>query len=125
MRLKHLCYRKLKKLFSLLRQALYVSLHNKVRAATRFDFKAYVDSVTEDLLHRQKAFWKWINKLRACHNPIPPINHKDQIVTCDSAKASLFNQYFVSVFTKEVLSSFPSVPDFPTDDRFTFVNNSF
>ena len=68
----------------------------------------------------QKVFWKWVNKIRVCRNPIPPINHKHQIVTCDSAKASLFNQYFVSVFTKEVLSSFPSVPDFPTDDRFIF-----
>ena len=56
----------------------------------------------------------------ACCNPIPPINQKDQIVTCDSAKAGLFNQYFVYVFNNEVLSSFPSVPDFPTDDRFTF-----
>ena len=38
----------------------------------------------------------------------------------DSTKASLFNQYFVSVFTKEILSSLPSVSDFLTDDRFTF-----
>ena len=53
--LKRLCYRKLKKLFSPSCQALYVSLHNKVCAATRFNFKAYVDSVTEDLHHRQQV----------------------------------------------------------------------
>ena len=38
----------------------------------------------------------------------------------DSTKANLFNQHFVSAFTKEVLSSLPSVSDFLTDDRFTF-----
>ena len=39
-------------LFSSSHQALYGSLSNKVYAATRFDFKAYVDSVTKDLHHR-------------------------------------------------------------------------
>ena len=118
-RLKRLCYRKLKKLFSPARQTQYNRLRNKVRAATRFDFMTYVDSITKDLHHRQKVFWSWINKIRACRNPIPPINHNDQVVTSDSTKANLFNQYFVSVFTKEDLSSLPDVPRYPTSDSFT------
>ena len=119
-RLKRLCYRKLKKLFSPIRQAQYNHLRNKVRAATRFDFRTYVNSVTEDLYHKQKVFWSWINRIRACCNPIPPINHKDQVVTSDPTKANLFNQYFVSVFTKEDLSSLPEGPRYPTSDSFTF-----
>jgi len=55
--------------------------------------------------------------LRCCRNPIPPIHHNDEVVTDDSTKASLFNKYFVSVFTKEDLSSLPNIPVF--DSGFT------
>ena len=77
---------------------------------------------TLDLYHKQKIFWNWINKIRGCRNPIPPINHKDQTVTCDSTKANLFNKYFISVFTKEDLSrsSLPSMPSYPAGDRLSF-----
>ena len=37
------------KLFLPIHQAQYNHLHNQVCAATGFDFKAYVNSVTEDL----------------------------------------------------------------------------
>ena len=50
--------------------------------------------------------------MRCCRNPIPLIYHNNEPVTDDSATASLFNQYFVSVFTKEDLSSLPEVPPF-------------
>ena len=50
--------------------------------------------------------------MRCCRHPIPFIYHNNEPVTDDSAKASLFNQHFVSVFTKEDLSSLPEVPPF-------------
>jgi len=83
--LKRLCHRKLKKFFSSSRQQQYNQLQNKVHAATRFDFKIFADSVTEGLYQSSKPFWNWINKIRICHNPIPAINHKDQVVTSASA----------------------------------------
>ena len=103
----------MKKFYSPSRQQQYNQLRNKVRAATRFDFKVFVDSITEKLHQSSKPFWNWINKIRACHNPIPAINDKDQVVTSDSAKANLFNQYFVSVFTKEDTSVLPKL-NFPS-----------
>ena len=88
-------------------------------AATRFDFKAFVDLITDCLHQRTKPFWNWINKIRACRNPILAINYKDQVVTSDSAKANIFNQYFVSVFTKEDVSNVPK-RHLPTVAGFTF-----
>ena len=89
-----------------------------MHAATRFDFKAFVDLITDCFLHqRTKPFWS--NKIRACRNPILAINYKDQVVTSDSAKANLFNQYFVSVFTKEDVSNVPKL-HLPTVVGLTF-----
>ena len=51
--------------------------------------------------HQQKAFWSWISKLRACRSPIPPLLYNDNVITSDSDKAAIFNDCFVSVFTKE------------------------
>ena len=103
-RLKRLCYRKSKKFFSFSCQHQYSQLRNKVRAATRFDFKAFVDSITEGLYQSSKPFWNQVNKIRACRNPLPTINHKDQVITSDTAKANLFYQSFTSVFTNEDIS---------------------
>ena len=111
-RLKLLWYKTLKKMFTPFRQAKYNQLRNKVRSATRFDFKAYVDSVTENLHRGQKVFWNWISKIRSCRNPIPPIHHDGDVVINDSAKANLFNKYFVSVYTKEDLSHLPDTPSY-------------
>ena len=107
-RLKRLCYKKLKKIFTPTIQAKYNHLRNKVRSATRLDFKTYADSITNNLYHGQKAFWNWINKFRCCRFPIPSLHHDGEVITDDYTKADLFNKYFVSVFTKENLSNLPS-----------------
>ena len=95
----------------------YNHLCNKVCAATRFNFKAYVDSVTDDC---QKVSWSCMNKIRAFRNPIPAVSHNDEVITSDSTKANLFNGYFISFFTEEDLSSLPDMPCYPANDSFTF-----
>jgi len=90
-------------------QTKYKLLHNKVRSATRLDFQTNADSITNN---SQKAFWNWINKFRFCQSPIPPMHHHDGVVLDDCTIADLFNKYFVSVFTKENLSSLPDTPSF-------------
>ena len=111
-RLKRLCYKKLKKMLTPSLQAKYKLLRNKVRSATRLDFQTYADSITNNLHRGQKAFWNWINKFRSCRTPIPSIHHHDGVVSDDCTKADLFNKYFVSVFTKENLSNLPDTPPF-------------
>jgi len=72
----------LKKFCPSSRQHQYNQLRNKVRATTIFDF---IDSITEGLHQSPKLFWNWINKIRVCRNPLPAINHKDQVITSDTA----------------------------------------
>jgi len=62
----------------------YKSLRNEVCNVTRRDYKTYVESITNDLLQTQKPFWSWLNKMKACRSPIPPITHdgRDYIRPC-------------------------------------------
>ena len=87
-RAKRLCYRRMKSNPSL--WSRYKLWRNKVRSMTRTGYKNYME-----------PFWNWINKLKACRSPIPPLVHNDSVITSDSDKAALFNDYFVSVFTAE------------------------
>ena len=86
-------------------------MRNKVRSATRYDFKAYVDFVIEDLCHDQKPFWNWINKLRCCRNPIFQFTTTMNLLLMILRLAYLIS-IFISVFTKEDLSGLPKVPPF-------------
>jgi len=47
--------------------------------------------------------------VKGCHNPIPSLTHEDSLVTDDATKASIFNQYFHSMFTTEGYSDLPSL----------------
>ena len=60
-----------------------------------------MDTITSHLHYSEKPFWSWISKLKACRSPIPPLLHNDNVITSDSDKAVIFNDYFVSVFMKE------------------------
>ena len=95
-RAKRLCYRRMKIDATL--WSKYKHLCNKVRSMTRHDYKSYVDTITSHLGCSKKPFLSWVNKLKACCSPIQPLVSNDDIVTLDSAKANLFNNYFVSVF---------------------------
>ena len=56
-----------------------------------------------------KKFWSFLNSVKGSRTLIPPLKHEDYLVTDDSVKANTFNQYFHSVFIKEVLSDLPSL----------------
>jgi len=83
----------------------YKLLCNRVHSLTRRDYRDYVESITANLHHSQKPFWNWTNKVKRCHIPIPSLVCNGNIVTSDSIKATLFNDYFVSIFTQEDVSN--------------------
>jgi len=114
----------LKKFFSPFHQQQYNQLRNKVRATTRLDFKAFVNSITERLNQSSKPFG--IGSIKSEHVAIPylpSITKIMQTVTSDSTKANLCKQYFIFVFTKMDASSLPKI-NFPTIAGFTFDNLS-
>ena len=91
---KRLCYRRMKIYATL--WSKYKHLCNKVHSMTRCDYKSYVDTITGHLGCSKKPFWSWVNKLKACHSLIPLLVFNNVIITLDSAKADLFNNYFAS-----------------------------
>ena len=76
-----------------------------------------------------KQFWRWINSVKGYRDPIPALHNSGTTVTKDSAKASLFNKYFSSVFTKEDTSNLDSltpeasIPTIIDDIQMKFVLN--
>jgi len=61
--------------------------------------------------------------VKSCRNPIPSLKHASDLVSLDSTKAGLFNDYFVLVFTSEdtstlcdLRSHLPSQPHFILDN---------
>jgi len=76
----------------------YKKLRNLVRNATRNYYSNHLESITNDLHRNQKPF---VNKSKSCHSPIPALRSGSTVTSSDSAKAGIFNDYFVSVFTSE------------------------
>jgi len=61
--------------------------------------------------------------VKSCRNPISSLKHGSDLVSLDSTKAGLFNDYFVSVFISEdtstlcdLRSHLPSQPHFILDN---------
>ena len=67
----------------------------------RQDTAHHSNLVSKQCHSNPKQFWRWINSVKGYRNPIPPLHDSGNTITEDREKASLFNHYFCSVFTKE------------------------
>ena len=70
---KHIVCRKLKRKPSDCLAHKYKSLRNLVRKLTRKDYQIYAEKVSSSLGSDQKVFWNWVNKVKCCRHPVPPI----------------------------------------------------
>ena len=52
-----------------------------------------------------KEFWNFLNFIKDHRHPIPSLKHDNSFILDDSKKATIFNQFFHSVFTIEGQSS--------------------
>ena len=98
---KRLCYKRMKSNSAL--WSKYKHLRSEVCNMTRRDYMHYVDTIISNLYCSQKPFWNWIKLVNLLY--VPSLIHNNNVITSDSAKAALFNDYFVSVFTKECTSN--------------------
>ena len=80
----------------------YHTLSNTVRRMTRRDTKL-TNKVFQDCYKNPKKFWAWLNSSKGRRAQIPPITVAGVQLTETVAKAKEFNQYFHSVFTKEMI----------------------
>ena len=86
----------------------YKHISNLVRRKTRADAKQHVSLLSNLQSSNPKQFWRWINSIKGYRSPLPPLS-SGQLITDNTAKAEVFNQYFNSVFTDESLSDLSSV----------------
>ena len=89
----------------------YKAISNLVRSRTRQDTIDYISSLSASSSINSKRFWNFIKSVKGHHQPPPPLNHKGEFISDDFEKASIFNQYFNSVFTSENCSNFNSLRD--------------
>ena len=92
----------------------YKSFSNLVRLKCHQETASHSNLVCQQSQSNPKQFWRWVNTLKGYRNPIPPLNDSGITIIRDSDKASLFNKYFCSVFTKENTSNLDSLaPESP------------
>jgi len=75
--------------------------------------------VSQHCHNNPKQFWQWINSLKCYHSSIPPLHDSGTVFVKDSDKATLFNNYFCSVYTKEDCSNLHTLT--PVADSFTIL----
>jgi len=102
---KRIVYRKLKHKPSDCLAHKYKSLRNLVRRLTRKDYQIYAEKLSSSLSSDQKVFWNWVNKVKCCRHPVPPIQADGLLLLSHCDKAQHFNTYFSSVFTIEDTTS--------------------
>ena len=79
-----------------------ISIENSVMLCIWDDTIKHSVSVSASYHSNPKRFWRWINLVKRFRTPIPPLSHTGHNISDDAEKANVFNQYFCSVFTKEV-----------------------
>ena len=65
-----------------------------------------------------KGFYKYVNKNLKTKPTIADLEDNGEIITDDSKKADILNQYFSSVFTREDSSTIPSLDPLQVHNEF-------
>ena len=83
----------------------YKTISNLVRNQTRMDHAEHLNQITLNLSQDQRPFWRWLNNTQGQRFQIPNIHHAGIVLSTPSEKASVFNQFFTSIFTSENTSN--------------------
>ena len=108
-RVKRRLYRKMKHSNSDVVKSKYKAVNNLVRSKTRQDTADYISSLSNSYSVSAKKFWNFVNSVKGCRQPPPPLNCSGKLISDDLEKATIFNEYFNSVFTTEDCSSLTSL----------------
>ena len=112
MRLKNTKYRLWRKYCETRAQAdhdAFVHVRNELRSLTRSLHCDFEKSITANIQHNPKAFWRYAKSRLKTHATYEDIQDCDgNLLHSDTAKASAFNQIFSSVFINEDCTNLPS-----------------
>ena len=88
-------------------KATFNRLKNKLRTLTRQLRADYEYSLARSVKTKPKLFWNYVRSRLSSRQPIPTLKTDDGRATTDQSKAQVLNDFFVSVFTIEDVSSIP------------------
>ena len=100
-------YRKAKKSGKEQYYVRYKTISNSMRQMTRQDYQVHIEAIAASLEKstNQRPFWSWLKKIRKNDDGIPQLYHKNKVHTSNDEKAETLNEYFQSIFTKEVIGN--------------------
>ena len=87
---------------------IYVKYRNQAKRACRKAVSDYEHSLSKEVKSNPKAFFAYAKSKLKYASSIPDLKDGSKIITSDEGKATLFNSFFKSVFTKEK----NTLPDF-------------
>ena len=87
---------------------IYVKYINQAKRACRKGVYNYEHSLSKEVKRNPKAFFAYAKSKRKYASLIPDLKDGSKIITSEECKATLFNSFFKSVFTKEK----NTLPDF-------------
>ena len=80
---------------------IYVKYRNQAKRACRKAVSDYEHSLSKEVKSNPKAFFAYAKSKLKYASSIPDLKEGSKIITSDEGKATLFNSFFKSVFTKE------------------------
>ena len=90
----------------------YKRQSNKVRFLTRRDHTYHLQKITCNLRTNPRPFWRWLKSTRNGKTTIPDILNTDGATASTNAqKATIFNDHFSSVFTREDNANIPELEE--------------
>ena len=88
----------------------FKTVNNQLRSLTRNLKKDYEKQFVQNVKSKPKAFWQYVNSKVKTRPSITELICSDDTVTCsDFEMATLFNNYFSTVFTNEDITSTPAI----------------
>ena len=80
---------------------IYVKYRNQAKRTCRKAVSDYEHSLSKEVKSNPKAFFAYAKSKLKYASSIPDLKEGSKIITSDEGKATLFNSFFKSVFTKE------------------------
>ena len=70
----------------------YKAISNLVQTKTRQDTTDYISASSSSCTANAKKFWNFVNSVKNCYQPPPPLKHSGKFISDNHEKASVFNQ---------------------------------
>ena len=88
----------------------YVKYRNQAKTACRYSTKIFERQLSKEGKYNPKAFFSYVKSKISCYGKIPDLIIDETRLSTDIEKATCFNDYFNSVYTKEDTDSIPYFP---------------